>query len=62
MVLQPFVLILVVNEVREEFPIARCLMRSLNHKVVAIITKIRHALHTNDGIFDVSKLFEAEGI
>ena len=62
MVLQPFVLILVVNEVSEEFPIARCLMRSLNYKVVAVITEIWHTLHTNDSAFDVAQLFEAEGV
>ena len=62
MVLQPFVLILVVNEVSEEFPVTRCLMRSLNHKVITVITKIWHTLHTNDGIFDVDELFEAEGV
>ena len=62
MVLQPLVLIFVVNEVSEEFPVARCLMRSLNHKVITIITKVRHTLHTNNSIFDVTKLFKAEGI
>ena len=62
MVLQPFVLILVVNEVSEEFPVTRCLMRSLNHKVITVIPKIWHTLHTNDGIFDVDELFEAKGV
>ena len=37
-------------------------MRSLNHKVITVITKIWHTLHTNDGIFDVDELFEAEGV
>ena len=37
-------------------------MRPLNHKVVAVVAEIRHALHSNDGIFDVAELFEAEGV
>ena len=62
MVLQPFVLIFVVDEVSEKFPIARCPLPSLNHKVVTIITEIWHTLHTNDGIFNVAELFETEGV
>ena len=62
MVLQPLVLILVVNEISEEFPVARCLMRSLNHKVITIITKVRHALHTNYSTFDVFQLFKTKCI
>jgi len=53
MVLKPLILLLVVNEVCEEFPVAWRFLRSLYDKVVAFITKVRHRLHVDDLTLDM---------
>ena len=48
MVLQPLVLVLVVYEVSQQFPIPGCPLAALNDEVVALVAKIGHRLHVDD--------------
>ena len=62
MILKPLILVLVINEVGEKFPIARSVLCAFNHKIVSIITEIRHGLHTDNCRFYVFKLLIAQSI
>ena len=53
MILQPLVLVLVVDEVSEEAPVAGRFLRALDDEVIAFVTEVWHRLHINYLILDV---------
>ena len=62
MVLQPLVLVLVIDEVGEQFPVPRRVLVALNHKVVTFVSEIRHNRHAHDSVFDMDQFLEAKRI
>ena len=62
MILQPLVLVLVVHEVRQQFPVFGGLLAALNDEIVALVAKVRHRLHVDDLALDVHQFLEAEGV
>lgn len=62
MVLQPLVLVLVVDEVSQQFPIPGRPLAALNDEVVALVAKIGHRLHVDDLGLNVHQLLVAEGV
>ena len=62
MVLQPLVLVFVIDEVGEQFPVPRRVLAALNHKVVAFVAEIRHDRHAHDSVFDMDQFLETKSI
>ena len=62
MVLQPLILILVVDKVSQQFPIPRRPLAALNDKVVALVAEIGHRLHVDDLRLNVHQLLVAQGV
>ena len=62
MVLQPLILILVVDEVSQQFPIPGRPLAALNDKVVALVAEIGHCLHVDDLRLNVHQLLVAQGV
>ena len=62
MILEPLVLLLIINKVGEEFPVARGIIRAFNHEIVSIVTEIRHGLHADYRVLDVLELLVAQGV
>ena len=62
MVLQPLILILVVDEVSQQFPIPRRPLAALNDEVVALVAEIGHRLHVDDLRLNVHQLLVAQGV
>ena len=60
MVLQPLVLVLVVDEVGEQFPVTGRVLAPLDHEVITIVAKVRHRGHANDSVLDMHQLLEAQ--
>ena len=61
-VLEPLVLVLVVDEVSEQAPVTRGLLRAFDDEIVALVAEVRHRLHIDDLILDVHELLEAKCI
>ena len=62
MVLQPLILVLVVDEVGQEFPVFGGLFASLNDEVIALVAEVRHRLHVDDLALNMHQLLEAQRI
>ena len=62
MILEPLVLVLIVDEVGQESPVTRGVTGALNHEIVALVAEVRHGLHAHDCVLYVDQFFEAEGV
>ena len=62
MILQPLILLLIVDEISEEFPVARGVLRSLNDEVVTLITEVGDRLQVYNLLLYMHELLEAEGV
>ena len=62
MILEPLVLVFVVDEVSEQAPVTWGLFRAFDDEIVALVAEVRHRLHIDDLILDVHELLEAKCI
>ena len=61
-ILKPFVLVLVIDEVCQEAPVAWCFFRALDDEIIALVTEVWHSLHINDLVLDMHQLLESERV
>ena len=58
MVLKPFVLIFIVNEICKQLPISTRILRAFNYLIITTISKVWHRCHSNYRIFNMLQFQE----
>ena len=61
-ILEPLVLILIIDEVGKELPVTRGIRCSFYHIVIPVITKVWHRGHAYYRVFNMLQLLESEGV
>ena len=61
-VLQPLVLVLVVHEVCQQFPVTRRVLGTLDHEIVAVVAEVGHRLHPHYSVLDVLQFLKPQRI
>ena len=61
-ILEPLVLVLIVDEVGQELPVAWGIRCSFYHIVIPVIAKVWHRGHANYRVFNMLQFLESEGV